>query len=94
MQHFYRKLLICCIPLVLLACRYEQKEPGKLIAGSRTPGSYSFDRNFLRQQDPKLIELEDEDARVLVSARYQAKVFTSTADIEEGKSFLVYLVYK
>lgn len=51
------------------------------------PGTYGFDRNFLAEHDSKIIELKNGSASVLVSPTYQSKVFTSTADGPDGKSF-------
>lgn len=50
-------------------------------------GSFAYDLQFLRQHDSDLIVLRREDAAVIVSPRYQAKVFTSTADGDSGASF-------
>src|SRR5690606_29499702 len=47
-----------------------------------------YDLNFLNQYDSVIVlSNEGEDARVLVSPAYQAKVFTSSAEKEGGKSF-------
>lgn len=50
-------------------------------------GTYSYDKNFLQRHDSTLVELKSGSASILVSPKYQAKVFTSTADGDEGKSF-------
>ncbi|MBL7697554.1 MAG: hypothetical protein JNK79_05330 [Chitinophagaceae bacterium] len=50
-------------------------------------GTFAYDKNFLAKHDTNLIELKSNNASVLVSAAYQAKVFTSSADGEGGKSF-------
>lgn len=54
-----------------------------------TKGSFGYDVNFLQQKDSSLIVLKSEDgqSQVLVSPRYQAKVFTSSANGLNGKSF-------
>ena len=50
-------------------------------------GTFGYDLNYLSGKD-SLIVLKSEDgkAQVIVSAKYQAKVFTSTAGGEEGNS--------
>lgn len=58
-----------------------------MITGTKKPGSYNFDKKFLLQQDSSLVELTHENSAVLVSARYQGKVFTSTSHEEKGRSF-------
>ena len=56
---------------------------------SLTQGSFVYDLNFLKQHDDSLIVLSNDSglAQVVVSPKYQAKVFTSTADGGSGKSF-------
>lgn len=50
-------------------------------------GSLGYDFNFLKKYDSNLIQLKSGDAAVLVSAKYQAKVFTSGALGDAGASF-------
>ncbi len=51
-------------------------------------GSFGYDLTFLKQHDSVVIlKGDDENSQVLVSSKYQAKVFTSTADGNEGLSF-------
>jgi hypothetical protein len=51
------------------------------------PGSFGYDLQFLQQHDSGLVLLQSGDARILVSPKYQAKVFTSTAAGDDGPSF-------
>jgi hypothetical protein len=50
------------------------------------PGSFGYDLQFLQKHD-SVIVLQSGDARVVVSPKYQAKVFTSSAAGESGTSF-------
>lgn len=52
-------------------------------------GTFGYDINFLKSKDDSLIVLRDESGagQVIVSAKYQGKVFTSTAEGMGGKSF-------
>jgi hypothetical protein len=50
------------------------------------PGSFGYDLRFLQGHDSGLIVLQNGDARILVSPKYQAKVFTSTASGDDGPS--------
>ena len=50
------------------------------------PGSFGYDAQFLQQYD-SIVILSAGDAQVIVSPKYQAKVFTSTATGNNGKSF-------
>lgn len=73
-------LAICCF---LLSC-----QSGK-DSGYNAPvdeGTFGFDLAFLSQYDDVVL-LKQEDAQIIVSPKYQGKVFTSTAEGEAGKSF-------
>lgn len=51
-------------------------------------GSFGYDLNFLRQYDDvAVLRSGDEKAQIIVSPKYQGKVFTSTADGYDGYSF-------
>lgn len=51
-------------------------------------GTFGYDVNYLSEKDEGLIVLksDDEMAQVILSAKYQGKVFTSTANGPEGNS--------
>lgn len=50
-------------------------------------GTFGYDLNYLSEKDSLIIlKSEDEKAQVILSAKYQAKVFTSTANGLEGNS--------
>ncbi len=50
-------------------------------------GSYGYDADFIKKHLKNIIELQHGDAKVLLSADHQARVFTSTADGDGGISF-------
>jgi hypothetical protein len=51
-------------------------------------GTFGYDVNFLKQHDDVVVLQSDGGtSQVIVSPKYQAKVFTSTADGNEGSSF-------
>ena len=50
-------------------------------------GEFGYDLRFLKMQDSTLVILKNGEAQLIVSPRYQAKVFTSTAQGERGLSF-------
>lgn len=58
-------------------------EPG---ATAPSPGTFGYDLHFLRQYDSPVV-LQSGAAKVIVSPKYQGKVFTSTASGDEGTSF-------
>ncbi|WP_018626174.1 DUF6786 family protein [Niabella aurantiaca] len=82
---------------VLASCNGDTKTPGATSDSKKTntgmenhgQGSFGYDVQFLQQKDSGLIVLKSNDgaSQVLVSPRYQAKVFTSSADGLAGKSF-------
>ena len=79
---------IYALPILLLSiasCNSpETKEENKTY--TYTKGSFGYDLAFLQKYD-SVIVLKNGDAQVIVSPKYQAKVFTSTADGLPGKSF-------
>jgi hypothetical protein len=50
-------------------------------------GSYAYDAAFIKKHTNNVIELENGDAKVLLCADYQGRVFTSTATGDSGTSF-------
>ncbi len=50
-------------------------------------GSYGYDADFIKKHVNNIIELRSDDAKILLSADYQGRVFTSTASGDGGKSF-------
>ena len=51
-------------------------------------GTFGYDLDFLSRHDKVIVlTAKDPDMRVIVSAKYQAKVFTSTAEGDDGRSF-------
>ena len=65
------------------SAQQEEKTPVKY-----PQGSFGYDLEFLRGHDSVIVlESNGGKAQVVVSAKYQAKVFTSTAESYEGKSF-------
>jgi len=78
--------------LIIMATSCNQAEQNKATAGNETAapvmGSFSYDLQFLRQHDSVVVLKNDSGrAQVIVSPKYQAKVFTSTAEGDSGTSF-------
>jgi len=64
----------------------ELKGPG--LGSPYAKGTFGYDLDFLKQKDSVVVlNSKDGNAQVIVSPKYQAKVFTSTADGLNGKSF-------
>jgi hypothetical protein len=59
-------------------------------------GTFGYDLNYLSEKDSLIVlKSDDEKAQMIVSAKYQAKVFTSTANGLDGRSlgFVNYKVF-
>lgn len=91
----YSLLTVALAGGFLAACNNETSKNGtssdatSITMESYEPGSFGYDVNFLKQKDSTLIILksDDDQSQVIVSPKYQAKVFTSSADGWNGKSF-------
>ena len=68
-------LAIPVLGIFISSCTMNNKEPDTIYK----KGSFGYDLSFLQQYD-SVVVLQDGDAQIIVSPRYQAKVFTSTAD--------------
>jgi len=76
------KTSFVAIAAVLILSSCQKKEP------ILTKGTFGYDLNFLRQKDSVIVlKSADSVAQIIISAKYQAKVFTSTANGLSGKSF-------
>ena len=84
-MHFY--ILIAGI-MLLVACRSSKNKNYNNTAVTPQKGTFGYDLDFLRGKD-SLIVLKDSNglSEVIVSAKFQGKVFTSTAEGDTGKSF-------
>lgn len=95
------KLCALILAVVLLGSCQRKSQENKQADMEKSPnpehkyvkGSFGYDLNFLMRMHDNdengegLIILKNNDARVIVSSKYQGKVFTSTAKGLNGKSF-------
>ncbi len=79
------KLSMICFLLMNVSCNSNQKSKSTEMQ-SFEKGTYGYDLNFLKAHK-KPIELQNGDARVLISPEYQGRVMTSSANGESGLSF-------
>jgi len=85
-----KQIVLIALPvLVLYACNMNNKpaqstnRPGD----DKQKGTFAYDLNFLKQHDSVLVlENNEGTGQIIVSPKYQAKVFTSTAEGDSGKS--------
>jgi hypothetical protein len=73
--------------LCLSACQ-QSKAPKESAESPYSKGTFGYDLDFLKKKDSVIVlNSMDGSAQIIVSPKYQAKVFTSTADGVNGKSF-------
>ena len=70
-----------------LACNNQDEPREKEPTSPAAAGTFSYDAQFLAKYDSGLVRLANDEAAILVSPKYQSKVFTSTATGDSGKSF-------
>ena len=83
-------LILILILMITPSCNNpDQKKSADNAKDSTTQGSFGYDVHFLQQHDDSIVVLSNDSgkARIIVSPKYQAKVFTSTAGGEAGQSF-------
>ena len=86
-KFIYPLLLICMINTACNNSEQKQQDETKTDS-SYQQGSFGYDLNFLHQDDSVIIlQTDGGKSKIIVSPKYQAKVFTSTADGNEGVSF-------
>jgi hypothetical protein len=83
------KYLLLLVMIINDSCNDPGKIPPVIIENaSHAPGSFGFDYQFLSKHDNLiLLKSDDSASQVIVSPRYQGKVFTSTANGDQGYSF-------
>ncbi|CAN5919040.1 hypothetical protein BH24BAC1_BH24BAC1_39740 [soil metagenome] len=80
--------LLLLLILGLHACQNNREKTTRAETADYAAGTFGYDLDFLRARDSVyVLKNESGKAQVLVSAKYQGKVFTSTANGREGKSF-------
>jgi hypothetical protein len=91
-----KKLLQCTLISALFAVSCNDQPAVQQVPPPEKyqPGSFGYDLDFLRSHDSVILLQSDEGrSAIAVSAKYQAKVFTSTAEGNEGRS-LGWIHYK
>jgi hypothetical protein len=80
-------LSILLLVIILNSCQTEPPK-NKPFESQYAKGTFGYDLDFLKQKDSVIVlNSKDGSGEVIVSPKYQAKVFTSTADGANGKSF-------
>ncbi len=87
-------LLLIASGICLFSCTGRTESKKEKDMNTFEKGTFGYDLNYLSQRDSLIVLTGNNGkAQVIVSAKYQAKVFTSSADGLEGKS-LGYVGYK
>ena len=72
--------------LVMISCTGNRKTSENM-ENDYEKGTFGYDLNYLSKKDSLiLLKSNDEQSQIILSAKYQAKVFTSTANGLEGNS--------
>jgi len=74
------------LPLLFACQSKKSSSPNKIIVPDSIPGTFDFDRSFIKKYC-KVVELSEKNARLLIVPDYQARVMTSTANGGEGNSY-------
>lgn len=80
-------LFLCCAALFAVSCT-GNKKTSENMEKTYEKGTFGYDLQYLNEKDSQLVVLKSDDgkAQIIASAKYQAKVFTSTANGEAGNS--------
>lgn len=74
--------------MLLCACSQAPKESAEDQDIKGKPGTFGFDHSFLKRYDSVIVlKSNDSLSKIIVSPKYQGKVFTSTANGDTGRSF-------
>lgn len=74
--------------ILFCACNSTPQKKQENMTEKYEKGTFGYDLNFLQSKDSVIILKNAEgNGQVIVSAKYQGKVFTSTTDGNAGKSF-------
>jgi len=74
------------IPSLIIITMISCHEPTANTNSNPAIGTFAYDSQFLSKHD-SIVILQQGDAKIIVSPKYQAKVFTSTAEGDSSRSF-------
>ena len=82
----YNFVLLILVGVLICSCNSGNKKEKDM--KDYVKGTFGYDLNYLSQKDDNLIVLSGDDGKsqIIVSGKYQAKVFTATADGLDGTS--------
>jgi hypothetical protein len=88
MEKFSTNYVLIIGLALLCSCRTKQSKNYNNHTYSFKEGTFGYDREFLQNKDSVIVLNGNGGcSQVIISAKYQGKVFTSTAEGDAGKSF-------
>lgn len=90
LKHSFAFMIAACAGALSISCNNNTGVPTSANApDTAQKGTYAFDAAFLKQHTGEAIQLVSADGlgKVLLSAKYQGRVMTSTASGDSGTSF-------
>ncbi len=86
MKSFNRIIALLIFGVLIVSCS-GNKKTSENMGKEYEKGTFGYDLNYLSKKDSIIVlKSDDEKAQVILSAKYQAKVFTSTANGLNGNS--------
>lgn len=84
----YTKISLLALSAMALSSCTMKSSKNSQGADSVAKGTFAYDLNFLKAKDSVVVlKTTEGSAQIIISPKYQAKVFTSTADGDTGRSF-------
>ena len=84
------QLIVLVVVLSVISCKNDKEKKYNIENMNdkimHSDGSFAFDEAFLKKWDPELVVLSSGSSKVIVSSKYQGKVFTSKVSGKNGKS--------
>src|SRR5664279_4416879 len=82
-----KNVSVILLMLFLAACNTNNSQKEASPATTNEKGSYGYDAAFLKANSINVVELENGNAKVLLSPDYQGRVMTSTSSGDTGASY-------
>jgi len=87
MRYIKLSLLAITVAVFSSSCKMKSTENSQT-ADTAAKGTFAYDLKFLKAKDSVVVLKNNEGSgQIIISPKYQAKVFTSTANGEMGRSF-------
>ena len=81
------KLKVILLLSLIAACNNSSSVDENKSAEQLNKGTYGYDVAFLKKYSPHLVQLQDSNMKILLSADYQGRVMTSTATGDSGSAY-------